>query len=170
MTALTHCQTTSSPLDYNVVTTLAFSSAEIPRSDSRRDFGDLRVFLAVAVPAMFRALVLLTVRGLSQWADRTSLRKKLMALGAAPASRASDGAQPEPTWTITPATRTSPSRDAAIGPRPARRATHHFNFRHARPDESPGRWIVPDTDEKRNPDQREPARNAGRHPRGRPAR
>jgi hypothetical protein len=164
--AVTHCQTASSPLYFKEVITLAYSSATIPPRDSGREVGDWRASLAEAVLAMLRALVLFTVRGLSQWADRTSFRNQLNAAGAI----ALDGAQPEPTWTITPNTGTPLSRDAAPGRDPARRATHHFSIRRPRPDESPGRLGMTGTDETRNPDQREPARNAGRHPRGRPAR
>src|SRR5262249_17828127 len=147
--------TASSPLYLKGVTTLAFSSATLPLSDSTRDVGDLRAFLANAVVAMFRSLVLFMVRGLSQWAHRTPLRNQL--LHPVVAHAAHDSAQPELAWTITPVARTSPSRDAATWYAtesvPPRRAAHHL-IRQARPDESPGRWSMTGTDEKRNPDQR----------------
>src|SRR5262245_21428664 len=127
-----------------------------------------------AVFAVLRALVLIPVRGLSEWADRTPLRKTLMSAGTVWFRPARRCAQPESAWTITPDPRTPISRAAMRGPgplpAPVRRAFHLLLFRHAQPAESPGTWTVSDNDEKRDSDQREPARDAGRHHRGRPAR
>ena len=78
--------------------------------------------------------------------------------------------RPEWAWSITRRARTFLSRVAAVGFSPPRPANHPVHFRHPHPAESPGRARVPDPNETRNFDQREPARDAGRHHRGRPAR
>jgi hypothetical protein len=130
----------------------------------------LRFDTADAVFAAVVALVLLPVHGLVLLADRTSLRNLLVParpLEAGHARRRTH--QPGQTWTITRELRTIFSR-AAVRHSDARRAPHTLNFRHTPPAESPGRWFVAAIDETRTIDQRESARDAGRHYRGRPAR
>jgi len=135
-----------------------------------RELGELRPFTVDAVLAVLCALVLLPVYGLLVLADRTSLRmmlKPARATGSEPARRRA--VQPKVTWTITRMSRTFLSR-VAVDVSARRPAQHHLEFRHSPPAESPGVGRVSDNDETRNTDQREPARNAGRHYRGRPAR
>src|SRR4051812_30645180 len=119
-----------------------------------------------AVLAVLRAFVLAFVRGSLGRADRTSLRVMLDTAEADRLVLARRSAlQPEPTWTITRIARASMSR-VAVDDHLKRPASHPLHFRHAHPAESPGGGIVPVPDETRDLDQRESARNAGRHHRG----
>src|SRR3954462_3660486 len=109
-----------------------------------------------AVLAVLIALVLLPVRGLMQQADRTSPRMLL------------DELQPDATWTITSDRETSFKRVAARRLRRVHRAWPATNLLQSRPApsaESPGDQRASSINEKRDSDQREPARDAGRHPR-----
>src|SRR6185437_4263930 len=145
-------------------------SALYPLGDSMRHSSDLRSDTVDAVFAAVVALVLLPVHGLARLADRTSLRILLAdarRFDDAPARRRAH--QPGPTWTITRGFRTLFSR-AAASHSDVRHAPHTLRSRHAPPAESPGRWSMAAIDETRTIDQREPARDAGRHYRGRPAR
>src|SRR5688500_8284354 len=68
-------------------------------------------------------------------------------------------------WTKT----SNAMRAAALGPRAA--SDHPISQRRPQPPvESPGTWTCAGLDETRNSDQRQSARDAGRHHRGRPAR
>ena len=150
--------------------TSLFPTALSPLGDSMRNVGESRAFTVDAVLAVFCALVLLPVHGLLLLADRTSLRMMLKPARATGLERARRSAvQPKPTWTITRMPRTFLSRVAVVVHR-RRPAQHPLDFRHSPPVESPGAGRVSDNDETRNSDQREPARNAGRYHRGRPAR
>ncbi|HWJ13399.1 MAG TPA: hypothetical protein VNS10_06615 [Gemmatimonadaceae bacterium] len=124
-----------------------------------------------AVLAVVRAFVLFLVRGLMAQADRTPLRSTLRVASDLPlGEETAHRDQPEPVWTITPERRTTITRDVA-GQKQRPRPTHNLLFfRHAVSAESPGAGWMADIDETRDSDQREPARDAGRHYRGRPAR
>src|SRR3569833_2926344 len=139
---------------------LVFSRPQ-PLGDSSELAGAQRRSMADAVLAMLIALVLLPLRGLMQQADRTSPRMLLEPL------------QPDATWTITADGATPFKRAAARLVRRVHRTWPAHNLlqsRSAPSTESPGKWSRSSINEKRDSDQREPARNASRNPRGRPAR
>jgi len=124
-----------------------------------------------AVLAVVRAFVLFLVRGLMAQADRTPLRSTLGVASDLPqGEETAHRDQPEPVWTITPERRAAFTRDVVSRGKRRRPAHNLLFFRHATFVESPGAGWMADIDETRNSDQREPARDAGRHYRGRPAR
>jgi hypothetical protein len=122
--------------------------------------------------AALRALILFPVHGALTGADRTGIRPMLMgsaSLGGfsrIPTRRGVN--QPDFPWTISRIERIH-SPFARLAQR-ARWATDNLlHRRHGNP-ESPGVTWAMAYDETRNPDQREPAGDPGRHHRGRPAR
>src|SRR4051812_44417134 len=111
-----------------------------------------RVTPLEAVLSVLCALVQLPVQGLFMRTDRTLAR-----------TSGKPGA-----WTISRLLSTPSSLAAPMGSPGA--AADHLSYRHAPSVESPDAGAVMDTDETRNTHQREPARNARGHSRGRPAR
>src|SRR5262249_34211047 len=108
--------------------------------------------------------------GLIRWADRTSLRTTLNEPAARERPDLAHAPQPEPMWTITRKARTPHPRDVASAIGATRHSPHNSKRHRAGSAESPEPGPAMGTDEKRDFDQRQPARDAGCHPRGRPAR
>jgi hypothetical protein len=159
------------------VTSVASLSVPAAPRDSLRGPNVRRLEALDAVSSVLRAFVLLPVfglRALRALVDRTSNRSSLNSIRDTRRASTLDSrvssAQPVLPWTIT-RLHSTPFQSAALSTDRRRAAATNFLLRRYAPSaESPEAGFVVDINETRNPNQREPARDAGRHPRGRPAR
>lgn len=153
------------------VSTAALSYAHRMPSDSRHPAGAHGVGPMDWFRIVFRAFApRLVPRQAKRLADRTADRLNAGVQRRPFRRRArSTSHQPVLPWSINPSSGTNPLLAARANSYRAM-AAYHPHRHHLAAVESPAGRAVMEPDEKRNTHQREPARNAGRHHRGRPAR
>jgi len=149
-----------------------FPAPAAPR-DSRLRLSDLREIVLAMLSRTLTALVPFTTHGPTRRVDRTPGRS-MLAFNALVARLAALGSQmsrqPVPVWTITRECRTPKNRGAGQHSMSATADHHNYQNRSEPGAESPPGLSEAAYDETRNTYQRNAARDARRHPRGRSAR
>ena len=159
-------------VSYSLVISTLVLPYPATRGDSRLGRIVSRVCSAEAVVGRVCALVAVVVRSRPEPGDRTLLRllASLLAHLLAPVRRAMGGVRgmvrPDGAWSITQRTVTSICVSAVRRTPMRNRAAHPLPYRAAAA-ESPAAFARPVQDETRDSDQRDSARNPGRHSRGR---